>query len=153
MAISNEDRLMFDSTNRRAIREREKKSKLLERSNEHIFIALMGEYNGREWMHTRFLRNHIFSTPFTTDPVQTAFNCGIQNDALQEFLLVVRLCPDEYLMMMREADERRIADDNRRTDTGVDAEREAGNRAEAERLGIVAKRGNGTEDADGDEAD
>ena len=144
---------MFDSTNRRAIREREKKSKLLERSNEHIFIALMGEYNGREWMHTRFLRNHIFSTPFTPDPIQTAFNCGIQNDALQEFLLVVRLCPDEYLMMMREADERRIADDNRRTDTGVDAEREAGNRAEAERLGIVAKRGNGTEDADGDEAD
>jgi hypothetical protein len=142
---------MFDSTNRRAIREREKKRKQLDTANEHIFIALMGEYNGREWMHTRFLRNHIFSTPFTTDPIQTAFNCGIQNDALQEFLLVVRLCPDEYLQMMREANERDLAESNR-ADTSVDAERERGNAAEAERIGLVAQRGR-AEDADGDEAD
>ena len=148
--------MQFDATNRRAIREREKKAKQLERSNEHIFEALMGEYSGREWMHNRFQRCHIFSTPFANDPIQMAFNCGIQNDALQEFLLVVQLCPDEYLQMMREANERSIAESARRNaDTGVDAEREAGNRAEAERIGILAKRagGNGETDDAGDEAD
>src|SRR5882762_7038166 len=130
----------FDASSRRAIRERQKKAKELERANEHIFEALMAEYNGREWMHNRFLRNHIFSTPFTPDPIQTAFNCGIQNDALQEFLLVVRLCPDEYLQMMREANERDIAESASRTDNSVDAERERGNAAEAERIGLAAQR-------------
>jgi len=142
----------FDASSRRAIRERQKKAKELERANEHIFEALMAEYNGREWMHNRFLRNHIFSTPFDPDPIRMAFNCGTQNDALQEFLLVVRLCPDEYLQMMREANERSIADASRRTSSNpIDDERDAGNRAEAERLGITPERGRA--EANGDDGD
>src|SRR5882672_2532392 len=147
--------MTFDASSRRAIRERQKKSKELDKANEHIFEALMSEYNGREWLHNRFARNHIFSTPFSTDPIQMAFNCGTQNDALQEFLLVVRLCPDEYLQMMRESHERSLADASRRSSANpIDDERDAGNRAEAERLGITPERGrtsNGSED-DGDEA-
>ena len=129
----------FNAGSRSAIRAREKDTRQIERDTNEIFTAIMGEYSGRRWFHDRFLRGHIFSSPFNADPIQMAFNCGIQNDALQEFLRIVQLCPEEYLQMMREANERQLAA-NSRIDNSVDAEREAGNAAEAERLGIVAKR-------------
>jgi hypothetical protein len=130
---------MFNAGNRRQIREREKTARQIARDSEEIFTAIMGEYSGRRWFHDRFLRNHIFSSPFNVDPIQMAFNCGMQNDALQEFLTVVQLCPNEYLQMMKEAHERDLAADTKRN-SSVDDEREAGNLAEAERLGILAKR-------------
>jgi len=98
------------------------------------------------------MRNHIFSSPFHLDPIKMAFNCGTQNDALQEFLLVVRLCPDEYLQMMREAIERASIEDNKKVQSGVDYEREQGNEEEAIKLGLrVAKDEEDDEEVETDE--
>lgn len=133
--------MTFNAGERRHVREAEKAAKLHVRDTETIITAIMSDYNGRRWFHEKFERCHIFHTAFSTDALQMAFNCGIQNEALQEFMQVVRLCPDEYLQMMREADERRIARD-RQPGSGVDYDRAEGDRAEAERLGIVSKRGN-----------
>ena len=130
----------YNAATRKHVRDQEKRGKALDRDNTVIVRSIMSTINGRAWMFDKLQRRRVFSTPFTADPYQTAFNCGVQNEGLRDFEEVVRLCPDEYVLMMREANDRQLADASRR-DSGPDAERDAGNAAEAQRIGIAPQRG------------
>jgi hypothetical protein len=142
----------FSSIDRRRIRQREREAKAIEADNETIMSTIMEHYDGRRWLYDKFVRGHIFSTPFSSDPIQMAYNCGIQNEALRDFQQVVALCPDEYLQMMKEANERdKLERDASRRQSGPDAARERGNADEAERIGIVSERRD--EAGDGDDED
>lgn len=137
--------MSFDASNRRHIRERQKETRAIAQDNRVILKSIMEDYNGRRWMHDKLQRSHIFTNPFSSDPLQMAFNCGQQNEALQDFYELITLCPDNYILMMKEAHERHLSADTRtRESTGPDAERERGNTAEAERIGVIAER-TGTE--------
>lgn len=137
--------MTFDASNRRHVREATKASRAVSNDNITILSTVMADYNGRRWMHDKLSRAHIFANPFSTDPLQMAFNCGEQNQALQDFHTLITRCPDDYVLMMKEAHERHESSDIRnRQPTGPDAERAEGNRREAERIGIIAER-TGTE--------
>jgi hypothetical protein len=56
---------------------------------------------------------HIFSTTFTPSPTSAAFNEGQRNVGLRLLNDIMSACPDHYVLMMRERNERDAARDTR----------------------------------------
>lgn len=104
---------MYDAGDRRHIREAEKAAKLAEVQSHEQIRAIMGTTAGRAWISSKLAL--AFTTPFTEDPHTTAFNCGQQNIALSLLADVIAATPDQFILMMREANERSTAAEQRRS--------------------------------------
>src|SRR5229473_975549 len=114
---------MYDAGDRKDIRRLEKAARLAEAQRGEIIKGLMSLAPGRAWMHDLISECHVFSTPFTSDPQTTAFNCGKQSIGLQLFGDVVSTCPNEYVLMMQErnlCDASRDSSASRRQAPGTD---------------------------------
>jgi hypothetical protein len=83
----------------------------------------MGMPNGRAYIHELLLRCHVFSQPFAANALLTAFACGELNIGQSMLADIMRDCPDEYILMMREANGRDIAADTRLRRSDEDADR------------------------------
>ena len=114
---------MYDASDRKHVRRAEKQSKVVEAQRHATLQTLMSTIEGRAWMHDLLFGCGVFSTPFTGDDPRTNFNCGVQSVGLRHFGEVVAVCPDYYLLMMREANERTSSDDARRIAPGGHANR------------------------------
>ena len=104
---------MYDASDRKHVRRAEKQSKVVEAQRHATLQTLMSTIEGRAWMHDLLFGCGVFSTPFTGDDPRTNFNCGVQSVGLRHFGEVVAVCPDYYLLMMREANERDAATERR----------------------------------------
>jgi len=80
----------------------------------------MSTIAGRQFMLAKLEACHIFSTSFSIDALQMAFNEGERNRGLDLLNDIMRHCPDQYVLMMRENNERHLATDR---DLNRDAER------------------------------
>lgn len=106
--------MTFDATNRKDIRNAEKRAKITDANRVNFIRTIMGTIGGREWMHGLLRNCHVFSTPYVAgDPHATAFNCGQQNIGLQTFADVVSQTPQQYALMMQEAQTKDEADGRR----------------------------------------
>src|SRR6185437_8724990 len=76
----------------------------------------MATIPGRIYVHDQLLRSHVFSTSFDRDPVMMAFKEGERNNGLQLLTDVMANCPDQFVTMMREANERSSARDHANPD-------------------------------------
>lgn len=65
--------------------------------------GLMSIPEGRWLMRWHFELCHIHATSMRVDPYQTAFNEGMRNVGLAWLSDIIRVAPDEYLLMMKEA--------------------------------------------------
>jgi hypothetical protein len=83
-----------------------------------VVLNLMSSHAGRAFIFDRLVRCHIFSSSFTPEALAMAFAEGERNVGLQDLNDVMRFAPDQYVQMMREANDKEIAD-GRRTDSGL----------------------------------
>lgn len=65
--------------------------------------AAMGVEQGRAWFYDLLVRCRTINTPFSTDPYDTAFKCGMQNIGLSVMLDIQDAAPDKYITMVTEA--------------------------------------------------
>lgn len=74
-----------------------------------VLKGIMSSPFGREWMNDLIVQCHIGQSPFSTDPIITAFNCGEQNIGLRLWAALMTTCPDLYTRMTQESNERSIS--------------------------------------------
>lgn len=80
--------------------------------------GIMSTKVGRAWLHNILVRTHVFSNPFTSNALTMAFACGELNIGQQFLADIMRFCPDDYILMMREQNERDTIQSNVRTQAG-----------------------------------
>ena len=104
---------MYNAGNRQDVRRLEKQAKIDEAARQQVVIDLMSSSPGRQWMHDRLSGCHLFSTSFSLTALETAFKEGERNQGLQLLTDVMAACPDQYVLMMREANVRNQLADTR----------------------------------------
>ena len=106
----------YNASDTRAIRAAAKRAKALDAERSLVVLNLMSSPGGRSYMYDRLVRTHIFSSSFSDSGRREAFNEGERNVGLQDLNDVMRFAPDQYIQMMREANDREQAD-GRRSDS------------------------------------
>jgi hypothetical protein len=110
----------YNASDTRQIRAAIKRSKTDRALDDGVLLALMTTPNGRAWMWRFLSRLHAFHTPYTGDNNATNFQCGEHNVGLELINDLLRACPDQYIFMMREAN------DGQRSDTSTDSGQRGG---------------------------
>lgn len=136
-----------NAADRKWIREREKSAKLLDLANQSVVVSLMSTPDGRRYIWDKLELAHIFSTTFSTDALQMAFNEGQRNQGLQLLADIIRWCPDQYIQAMRESNARRDTDNASTRNTGQRAGREDADGRDQGPAGDAAGDGAGDEDS------
>lgn len=104
---------MYDASNRKDIRRAEKEARQAEISRIDYLKYAMSVPIGRAWFHDFLEACHLFSDPFTGDPLREAYTKGERNVGLLIYSDIVAHCPDDFIKMMKEANARRIERDIR----------------------------------------
>jgi hypothetical protein len=85
----------------------------------------MSTIPGRAWVWGLLEACHVFATSHTANALNTAFAEGERNIGLRILNDVMAACPDQYVVMTREANGRRTASDtNRKPATSADSDAE-----------------------------
>lgn len=105
--------MTYDASNRKDIRRAEKEARALEIAKLDYLKAAMTVPQGRQWFHDLLEACHLFSDPFTGDPLREAYSKGERNVGLLIYSEIVTHCPDDFIKMMKEAHGRRIERDTR----------------------------------------
>lgn len=103
----------YDASNPKAIRAAAKRAAAEGAADSRVLFTLMSSAEGRAYVFKRLERSFVFSTPFTGDNNRTNFNLGVQNVGLLELSELMRVCPDQFILMLREANDKEIADGRR----------------------------------------
>lgn len=101
----------FNASNRKDIRKAEKASALQSLQDAEAVTAIMTTIPGRAWMWRQLGTAHIFVSDFTGDPMRDAFSAGERNFGLRLLADIMRHCPESYLQMTREANDRHHSND------------------------------------------
>lgn len=96
----------YNAGNRQDVRRLEKQAKADDAARKEVVVNLMDSTSGRLWMYERLSNCHLFSTSFSLTALETAFKEGERNQGLQLLTDVMGACPDQYVVMMREANVR-----------------------------------------------
>lgn len=116
----------YNATERSDIKVAQAAAKLADREDDVVLRGLMRTGSGRGWMFRLLAACHIHQTTFTGNALLGAFKEGERNIGLMLETNLLRVCPDEFITMMREAHARNLTDDTRRrrnrsaTDDGPD---------------------------------
>jgi hypothetical protein len=106
--------MTYQASERKDIRKAEKAQAIHERARLEFVFSMMATISGRTWAYDLLVRCHIFQNPFTPDALATAFGCGEMNIGQAVLADIMQACPDQYVIMMREANVRHISN-NRST--------------------------------------
>src|SRR5882672_4979519 len=105
----------YDAGNRRDVRAAEKQAKLVEQQRREIVTGIMSVAPGRSWMCDILESCHIFATSFSDVGLRMAFMEGQREVGIRLLTDIMGACPDQYVLMMRERNERNSAYDARRS--------------------------------------
>jgi hypothetical protein len=111
---------MDNAASRKDIRRKEKESRIADRERAGVILSVMATRAGRGWAWDRLAEAHVFSTSYSPDALQMAFAEGERNAGLRLLNDIIEWCPEQFIQMMREQNERR--DLNPDPDAGTDAE-------------------------------
>lgn len=103
----------MDASDPKQVRKAAKAAKIAERQRQDTIRNLMSTIAGRAFVHDILSSCHTFVTSFALNALQMAFNEGERNQGLRLLGDIMQVCPDYYVLMMREANERPTDDDNR----------------------------------------
>ena len=101
--------MTYNAANRKDVRRVEKQARLNDRARKETVGGLMSTQAGREWVYQRLTQCHVFATSFSLNAYEAAFREGERNVGLQ-ILNDVQQFPDEYVLMMREANVRDLSE-------------------------------------------
>src|SRR6516164_5649150 len=115
---------VYDATNPKHVAIQRRSDRASQESVDAFLRHSMGLVDGRRYFHGLLVRCHVFANPYTGRAGTTAFACGELNVGQQVLADIMRIAPDEYVQMMREANGRDIADDTRRARSDQDTNRD-----------------------------
>jgi hypothetical protein len=104
---------MYDAGNKKDVRRLEKQAKLEEQQRREIVTGIMSVAPGRRWMCELLEHCHVFSTSFSDATNRMAFMEGQREVGLHLLGDIMSACPDHYVTMMRERNERSTTADAR----------------------------------------
>lgn len=93
---------IFDASDPKAVKAAVKTAKDAEAIAREGLRETMSSEQGRKWLHSLLLKCDPFRSPFSTDPVMMAKNCGEANIGLQIIADMHEVSPELYLQMMKE---------------------------------------------------
>ena len=105
----------YNATNRKDIRRAEKDALIDETMRIDFLRAAMSTVQGRVWFYEFLEFCHLFSDPFSGDALIEAYRKGERNVGLRTFAELLAHCPDYYIQMVKEANDRRTVRDSRRS--------------------------------------
>ena len=103
---------LYNASDPRQIRAAAKRAKAVDAEHRVVITNLMSSLAGRAWVYSLLSAAHMFQTSFSPNSLSMAFAEGERNLGLRILGAVVAHCPDQYLAMMREAQEK---EDGRRS--------------------------------------
>ena len=104
---------MYDAGNKKDVRRLEKQAKLHDQQRKEIVVGIMSVAPGRQWVCDLLEHCHVFSTSFSDHSGRMAFMEGQREVGLRLLLDIMGACPDQYVQMMRERNDRSATDDVR----------------------------------------
>jgi hypothetical protein len=104
----------YNAGERKDVRQAEKAQALAEAGRKEIITLLMSTTPGRAWVLYLLEAAHIFTTSFDRDAIAMAFSEGERNQGLILLNDVLLNCPDSYILMLRERNERHLASERTR---------------------------------------
>lgn len=93
----------YDAGDAKDVKEADKEAKRATQRRSEFLNAAMSREDGREWFYHLLLSCHCFQNPFSpSNDRQTSFNCGEMNIGLPILADLNNMCPEQYLLMMKE---------------------------------------------------
>lgn len=108
--------MAYNAGERKDVRRAEKDARLAEKQRHEVITGLMAGMAGRRWMLEKLEECHIFATSFSRDEGTMAFMEGERSIGLKLLNDIMRSCPDHYILMMRERNERDAATERSRSE-------------------------------------
>ena len=105
--------MTYNAASRKDIRRAEKAALAADTTRRDVLCALMSHIGGRAFVHEQLVAAHVFVSSFTGDALTSAFAEGERNVGLRLYNAIMEACPDQFVQMMREANERDRTDDAR----------------------------------------
>ena len=127
----------YNTADRDDVKAAAKEARQQDRSDEEVMRSIMITSPGRAWMFRKLVRLHIYSNPYSANPHDTAFSCGELNIGQMLVAEIDRACPDMYLLMMREANERAIVSDVNRNRAATQRNADAPTEPDSASAGFV----------------
>lgn len=103
--------MTYNASNTKDIRRAEKASRQAELDRVNFLVGAMSIPQGRAWVYTLLDECHLFASEFIADPYLKYWRDGERNVGLRLFADISRHCPDSYILMIKEANDRRIIAD------------------------------------------
>ena len=97
---------MDSAATRKEVRRKEKESRLADRARGEVMTNLMSSVQGRNYVWDKLAESHVFTTSFSPDALAMAFAEGERNSGLRLLDDILSWCPDQFILMMREHNER-----------------------------------------------
>lgn len=104
----------YNAAERRHVREAAKVVRIDASLDREVVVAIMQHSNGRRWMWNRLEACHIFAPSHSGNALNTAFAEGERNIGLMFLADIMAHCPEQYIQMAREANDRARAAEARR---------------------------------------
>lgn len=92
----------YDSSDQKQVQARVKSAKTKAEVREEGLLQLLQSAQGRAWMWGLLTDCDPYRTPFSTDPLMMARNCGESNVGLKLIAEIHKVSSDLYLIMMKE---------------------------------------------------
>lgn len=99
--------MTFNAASRKDIREAEKAERLRRANAGVVLRTLLDNTNGRQYMWDILASAHIFEAIPPVDHGTMSFLVGERNQGLMMLNDIFEHCPEHFITMMREANERR----------------------------------------------
>src|SRR5258705_691224 len=112
--------MSYDAGNRKDVKAADKQAKLAEQQRREIVTGIMSVAPGRSWMCDILESCHIFATSYNDIGLRMAFMEGQREVGIRLLTDIMGACPDQYVLMMRERNERTAAYDARRSRKDTD---------------------------------
>ncbi|HTR86982.1 MAG TPA: hypothetical protein VMI56_21050 [Reyranella sp.] len=103
MSEPGSDEAAYDAGNQRHVQKRARTARARDRRADEAFKWLMADPRGRLLMWERLGQAGIFRTSMASSPELTAFNEGRRDQGLRDLQRIMRLCPEQYMRMVGEA--------------------------------------------------
>jgi len=104
------------------VRAAEKAAKVVELQRREVISGIMSVGPGRKWMCELLESCHCFATSFSDIGLRMAFCEGQREVGIRLLSDIMSACPDQYITMMRERNERQSAIDARSERRDQDAD-------------------------------
>lgn len=92
----------YDTSNPQEVNKQRKKSARTRADRLEFVKAAMGLEQGRAWFYDLLNFCKVVATPYTNDPYDTAFRCGMQNIGLMVLSDIQQAAPEQYIQMISE---------------------------------------------------